>query len=264
MALLRKLVIGTTGIVSYFFTRYFMRTEVVGAERLRQYVLEDRKRGLLTISNHTTPIDDPFLWGSLLPLGFLALRGTDLRWSLGAEDVVFRVRAFRPLFRAAQVISVTRGLGLWQPGIESAIERLRNKEWIHIFPEAYVNQTGLMRPLRWGTARLIMEGNCPTVLPIWHLGLENVMPEKTLQIPRPGKRARVIVGEPIDFEPLLRHHRHLGTSHEQTRAHIMLLLTETMLQLQARAQRQGGVWDVPLPDTPRRTHPIETGTRPDI
>jgi hypothetical protein len=47
-------------------------------------------RGLLTVSNHQSVLDDPGIWTALLP--FWRLRPRQLRWVLCTEDVFFAVR----------------------------------------------------------------------------------------------------------------------------------------------------------------------------
>lgn len=240
----RRVVLQMVGIVSRIFAKTYTRLEVFNTGTLERLLdVVPRQRGLLTVSNHMSVLDDPFVWGALLPLSFHTMRALDLRWTLGADDVVFRYSWIGKFFRLGQVIPVARGRGLWQAGLDESADLLRKKEWVHIFPEAYVNQSGLLRPLRWGAARLIMEGNCPIVLPIWHIGMERLLPEGSIYLPRPFCRIRVVVGDPIDFTNLLEHHRIAGHSDETTRAHIMDVLTAVLLNLRRTALSIGGEWD---------------------
>jgi monolysocardiolipin acyltransferase len=56
--------------------------------------------------------------------------------------------------------------------------RLLEGDWVHVFPEGRVNQSGtLLHPLRWGVGKLIASvtanspsGLPPLVLPIYHTG----------------------------------------------------------------------------------------------
>lgn len=58
-----------------------------------------------------------------------------------------------------------------------------------------------MRYLKWGIARLILESEpCPTVVPIWIEGLEEVMHESRPWprfLPRFGRKVSVTFGEPV-------------------------------------------------------------------
>ncbi|KAF5191319.1 N-acylphosphatidylethanolamine synthase, partial [Thalictrum thalictroides] len=110
-------------------------------------------------------------------------------------------------------IPITRGGGIYQEHMNEAIERLRDGEWLHTFPEGKVSQEdGPIRRLKWGTASLIERAPVtPIVLPIVHHGFEKVMPEKYLfgrrpPLPLVSKDIRLIVGQPIEFNlPELRH-----------------------------------------------------------
>lgn len=44
-------------------------------------------RGLVTVMNHSSLLDDPFTWG-ILPFKYFLKQG-NTRWSLGAENVCF-------------------------------------------------------------------------------------------------------------------------------------------------------------------------------
>ena len=76
-----------------------------------------------------------------------------------------------------------RGNGLYQHGINLAIQKLREGVWVHIFPEGKVVHGGwLGRPFRWGTARMLVESTVidtrgegrvvrtPDILPLYHEG----------------------------------------------------------------------------------------------
>uniref|UniRef100_A0A803NCD7 Tafazzin family protein n=1 Tax=Chenopodium quinoa TaxID=63459 RepID=A0A803NCD7_CHEQI len=79
--------------------------------------------------------------------------------------------------------------------------------WLHTFPEGKVSQEdGPIRRLKWGTASLITRAPVtPIVLPIFHHGFHQVMPEDFLFGRRPpfpliNKHIKIIVGEPIEFD----------------------------------------------------------------
>ena len=67
-----------------------------------------------------------------------------------------------------------RGKGIYQEGMEAALEILNQGGWIHIFSEGRVYPQppmGVNMPLRWGIARLILECNIePIVIPVIHKG----------------------------------------------------------------------------------------------
>jgi monolysocardiolipin acyltransferase len=85
------------------------------------------------------------------------------------------------------------------------VERLREGQWVHIFPEGGRTRDpqGLMTPaFKPGIGRLMAEAQ-PLVLPFYHHGMQGVLPVGALR-PRRGKTVRVLFGEPFDAADELR------------------------------------------------------------
>lgn len=77
---------------------------------------------------------------------------------------------FSALFKRGQVISTDRGRGIFQPALDTAISKLEQGQWVHMFPEGYVNLSRKMvlRRFKWGLSRLLLESkHRPRVVPIW-------------------------------------------------------------------------------------------------
>jgi len=58
-------------------------------------------------------------------------------------------------FSNGQVIETVRGGGIYQPAVDTAIKRIEQGGWIHIFPEGKVNQSksnpaGGLHRFKWG------------------------------------------------------------------------------------------------------------------
>ncbi len=52
--------------------------------------------------------------------------------------------------------------------------------------------------LKWGVGRLVSDcPKLPTVLPIYHLGMDHVLPNKEPYRPRIGQAVTICVGKPI-------------------------------------------------------------------
>ncbi|PLW06635.1 hypothetical protein PCASD_24149 [Puccinia coronata f. sp. avenae] len=169
----------------------------------------DPKRGLITISNHISTLDDPMVWG-MMPFRTY-LDTTKARWTLGAADILFTNRWIAPLFQNGQVIKTVRGDGIYQPAMDLALEKLNHAQWLHVFPEGRVNQSALdpsqpaqeLLRFKWGISRLVLESTHePIIVPIWLKGFDHVMPEGRRapwkMMPRLNQRLAVTISGPIN------------------------------------------------------------------
>lgn len=171
-------------------------------------------RGVVTVSNHISTLDDPLTWGIMPVRTYLRSRLT--RWSLGASDIMFTNPVFSTFFRHGQVLETFRGKGVYQPAVDAAIEKLGKGDWIHLFgegkicqPETYAHTGGIaqLQRFKWGVSRILLETPCPpTIIPMWLTGFERLMPEGRAFpynfVPRLGARLSVTFGEPIRFEDI--------------------------------------------------------------
>jgi monolysocardiolipin acyltransferase len=96
-----------------------------------------------------------------------------------------------PFFRAAKVLPVERGAGMFQQGLAAAEARLAAGDWVHIFPEGTRSRDGKMGPVRKGVGRLV--ASCaesqPVIVPFVHSGMEEVLPKGSL-LPKANKEVR--------------------------------------------------------------------------
>lgn len=70
-------------------------------------VIKDRPPGvpLLTVANHTSPLDDPGVLVGMLP-AWLCARPHLMRWTLCAQEICFKMTAAEVAFGSAKVCSV--------------------------------------------------------------------------------------------------------------------------------------------------------------
>ncbi|XBJ04893.1 hypothetical protein VPH35_023764 [Triticum aestivum] len=218
----RAAVIGAVGTIAKAYVSLLNTTTVHNADALHRLV-SSRPPGtpLLTVSNHMSTIDDPFMWGFK---GFPITDSKLARWVLTAEDICFRNVFMSYMFRLGKCVPITRGAGIYQDHMNEALEVLSTGGWVctfssaltipsltyvvlmfinsgpyliefrhaifkqlHSFPEGKVAQDHQpIRRLKWGTASLIVRAPVtPIVLPIVHTGFEKVMPEKSFFGRRP-------------------------------------------------------------------------------
>ncbi len=98
------------------------------------------------------------------------------------------------------------------------IELLSGGEWLHIFPEGKVNMTKEFLRLKWGIGRIIYElPIVPIVIPVWHIGMEEVLPNYPPYYLRTGKKITINIGEPIDLNDLIKTLRTNNTPEELAR-----------------------------------------------
>jgi len=161
-------------------------------------------RGVVTVSNHISVLDDPLMWGVMPMNTFFSFKNT--RWTLGARDILFTNPVFSAFFRNGKVIDTARGDGIAQAAVDFTIERLDEGEWVHIFPQGYIRQDQLVPPLdrlKWGIGRILTEvKSVPTIVPMWIKGFEKVMPEHRgfpRFVPRKGAEIEVHFGNPASL-----------------------------------------------------------------
>ncbi|KAI8628573.1 acyltransferase [Xylariaceae sp. FL1651] len=132
------LVMGLTASLSRVFLYGLNSVEVTGLQRFldildRRRDVDKRQRGLITVSNHISIIDDPLMWG-VLPFRY-GFDPSNHRWGLGAHDICFKNGPLGAFFFSGQVLPThrlqhsPRG-GLFQPTVPQVIRLLSSQPFI--------------------------------------------------------------------------------------------------------------------------------------
>nr|XP_027201790.1 tafazzin-like isoform X2 [Dermatophagoides pteronyssinus] len=95
------------------------------------------RRPLITYCNHTSCMDDPLIWGSLMPFNWL-LNSNRLRWTSAAAEICFNSPIYTTFFALGKTFPMIRGDGIYQPAMNYASKLMRDGEWLHFFPEGKV------------------------------------------------------------------------------------------------------------------------------
>ncbi|XP_067632266.1 tafazzin isoform X9 [Eurosta solidaginis] len=123
-----------------------------------------------------------------------------IRWSMAAHDICFTNKFHSILFMFGKCIPVVRGIGVYQDAINLCIQKCALGHWVHVFPEGKVNMTKEQMRLKWGVGRIIYESPCiPIILPMWHEGMDEVLPNTEPYVLQWGKRVTLNIGEPLDL-----------------------------------------------------------------
>lgn len=102
-------------------------------------MVENRPKGqpLLTVSTHYSCFDDPAIWGCFKLKNVCS--SEKIRWSMAAHDICFTKALHSWFFMTGKCIPTIRGGGVYQPAVDLCIKKLKQGEWVHIFPEGTVN-----------------------------------------------------------------------------------------------------------------------------
>ncbi|EME29008.1 acyltransferase [Galdieria sulphuraria] len=225
-ASMRNLVtIGIVASLSSGILRSIANLHTYGLEKLHHWI-ESRPAGmpLLTVANHRSTMDDPFLVSSIIPFRDL-FRPQYVRWGFCAVDMCFTNPLFSRFFNNGKVLPIRRGCGLNQKEIYTAIGMLQKGDWVHVFPEGKVCQKSLGL-IRRGVGKMIAVakerlGFAPIIVPIYHEGMENVMPQRRETnelvsiLPFSGHDVYVLVGDPIGIEDILEKYKNILSSPDE-------------------------------------------------
>ncbi|KGG50884.1 tafazzin [Mitosporidium daphniae] len=189
-------------------------------------------------------IDDPFMW-AWLPLVPLVVHPERTRWSLGAQDLLFRNAISRWFFSAGQVVPVFRAPGSFPTiAVKTAMQRLAENCWIHLFSEGHIYQNhndAPVLPLKPGAAFLIAKhyestGNAPIVIPMLLCAFQQFLPAHKI-IPRfLSARTKLIISSPANSGITATFLRSLDRLNQRERiARISCELDRSVARIYARA-----------------------------
>ncbi|KAK5649080.1 hypothetical protein RI129_003972 [Pyrocoelia pectoralis] len=231
-----SITIACVGLFSKIIIQWFNKSKVYNRDNLL-YALNERPKNvpLITISNHHSCFDDPGLWSTLDIKHFL--QKSVMRWSLAANDICFTCTSHSYFFMLGKCIPVRRGDGVYQKAVDFCIEQLAKGQWVHIFPEGKVNLTKENMRFKWGIGRMILESAVtPIVIPIWHIGMDDVLPNVPPYMVRVGKNLTFNYGEPLDFSDLLKELKDRKATDMEARKEITDCIQKALFKLKEETE----------------------------
>lgn len=233
----QRIIISTVGFIGKFILNFMNTTKVVNRHILVQS-LDSRPLHIpvLTVCNHASCFDDPGLW-SILPVRHL-FNVDIIRWSLSAHNICFTTPLHSQFFARGKCVPVVRGAGVYQKGLDFCIQRLNEGSWVHVFPEGRVNENNEFIRLKWGVGRLIAEAEVlPIVIPFWHVGMDQVLPNQYPYRFHWGKKVLVNFGEPVDLSGVLQHAREIRADDLMLRKLITDKIQDEMMILKDQTEQ---------------------------
>jgi monolysocardiolipin acyltransferase len=121
--------------------------------------------------------------------------------------------------------------------MDFCLARLREGNWLHLYPEGKVNAEKVYLRYKWGVGRLISECRpLPIVIPIYHLGMDCILPNKLPYIPHFGQKVTICIGNPISMEDTVKILEDSGASEEEKRKTLTSVIQVEMEKLRVEAE----------------------------
>ncbi|XP_045483265.1 tafazzin [Harmonia axyridis] len=227
--------VAAVGIFSKIIIGWLSKTKIHNLKTMSLLLDRPKNVPLLTVSNHHSCFDDPGLWGTLNWRHLL--KPSLMRWSLAAHDICFTCWQHASFFALGKCIPVIRGAGVYQEAVDLCIELLAAGSWVHIFPEGKVNMTKEHMRFKWGVGRMIFEAPVtPIILPIWHIGMDDVLPNEPPYYLHIKKKLTFNYGEPIDLTEMVKSLKEKKVTDVEARKAITDFLEEELYKLKVKTE----------------------------
>ena len=200
-------------------------------------VAEHKKklRGLLTVVNHNSMLDEPVLMSGLSPISWF-LRPDIIRYAVCASDMCFGHFTLGEFFKTVKVMPLTRSGGLEQNAMKLIVDKLSKGYWLNVFPEGRIYVDGEIHQVRRGIGKLVYDCEpTPYIYPIYHRGLSDILPYDGI-VPRIGKHVTVMFGDEIQVDDLVQKGRRGEMTQSEVYIAIAQRIEDGMKELKKRCE----------------------------
>lgn len=228
----RVFIVTLIGSVYSTLIKRFNQFEYIDGHKLDPFIA-NRPKGtpLITVSNHSSVVDDPGLASAIVPMSVL-MDPRKMRWTVCTEEICFDDPKIGAFFGLGKGIPILRGGSIHQKGIATLMQRANSGDWVHLFPEGrcwqehghplrdeqgrWCSASGRcgkpwtkIGPLKWGIGKVVANSEKkPIVVPIYHQGFNDIAPhglDNSLLYINFFKNVHVTakVGDPLDFTDLI-------------------------------------------------------------
>lgn len=238
----RVITLAVVSLTGKLVLNWWNTTDIKNQSTFLQH-LQHRQQGLglITVSNHTSTIDDPFVISAMVPWSYFWTehRHHGVRWALCAKEICYINQFLGQFFQSGKTLAIERGKGLNQPVMRVAAQRVARGDWLHVFPEGRVGYAGTMGAFKWGIGKIVCDSirsgqQLPLILPFYHSGLADILPKGTMA-PRPGNEVTINVGSLIDVSDLAPRCNCEGNELQQAWKEITSRIEDAMRHLESQS-----------------------------
>ncbi|EFC48128.1 predicted protein [Naegleria gruberi] len=214
-----------------------MKETPVTTTSLSEPKAEKKIRGLLTVVNHNSMLDEPILMSGLAPMSWF-FKSDIIRYAVCASDMCFGHFLLGEFFKTVKVLPIKRAGGLEQSAMKLIVHKLSTGGWLNIFPEGKIYVDGEIHQCRRGIGKLIYDCDpTPYIYPIYHKGLPDVLPYDGI-VPRVGKHITIMFGDEIRVDDIIEKGRNKEISEDQVYIQLAARVEEGMKELKRKCDAQ--------------------------